>query len=77
MMVINGRKSQYDRILYYLEMHPEGITPYEAFLELGVTKLATRISEMIRKGYAFEKIPESRVNVFGETKRFMRYRKAA
>ena len=69
--------SQYEKILRYLETHPTGITPMDAFLDLGITKLATRISEMIRNGYRFDKIPESRVNALGETKRYMRYRRAA
>lgn len=69
--------SQHEKILKYLERHPEGITPMEAFFSLNITKLATRISEMIRMGYRFEKIQESRKNADGETVRFMRYRKAA
>ena len=69
--------TQYDKILKYLDCHSSGITPMDAFLDLGITKLATRISELIRRGYKFEKIPERRVNALGETKRYMRYRKAA
>ena len=68
--------SQYEKILKYLDRHPEVITPMDAFAVLNITKLATRISEMIQMGYEFEKIPESRKNADGETVRFMRYRKA-
>ena len=69
--------TQYNKILNYLFRHPEGITPFEAFLELRITKLSTRIGELIRMGYEIEKIPESRTDEDGETKRYMRYRKAA
>ena len=69
--------TQYAKLMDYLDKHPEGITPIEAFSELFITKLATRMSEMIRMGYPIEKIPEVRKNSAGETKRFMRYRKAA
>lgn len=46
--------TQHDKILRYLETH-ERITPMIAFAELGITKLATRISEMQRLGYHFDK----------------------
>lgn len=70
--------TQHGKILQYLNDHPSGITPMDAFIDLGITKLATRISELIRMGYDdIEKIPETRINAYGETKRYMRYRKAA
>lgn len=69
--------SQYEKILKYLDRHPEGITPMEAFSELHITKLATRISEMIQMGHRFEKIPESHKTSDGERVHYMRYRKAA
>jgi hypothetical protein len=70
--------TQHGKILQYLNDHPAGITPMDAFIDLGITKLATRISELIRMGYTdIEKVPEIRINALGETKRYMRYRKAA
>ena len=71
------RDNQHTRIWKYIDSHESGITPMDAFLDLNITKLSTRISEMIRLGYPIEKIPESRVNSLGETVRYMRYRKAA
>lgn len=53
------------------------ITPMEAFNELGITKLATRISEMRVLGIRFDQDYEGRTNRFGKKVRFMRYRKAA
>jgi hypothetical protein len=67
---------QREKILDYLDRHPEGITPMEAFSELRITKLATRISELIDMGFAFDKTLESHKNAEGNTVRYMRYRKA-
>ena len=46
------KETQYEKILKYFKHH-KTITPMEAFLHLGITKLATRISEMKRAGYLF------------------------
>lgn len=72
-----GRDTQHLKIWRYIDTHKAGITPMDAFVDLNITKLATRISEMIRLGYPIEKIPETRVNAAGETVRYTRYRKAA
>lgn len=72
-----NRDNQHAKIWRYIDSRPSGITPMDAFIDLNITKLATRIGEMIRLGYKIEKIPESRVNALGETVRYMRYRKAA
>jgi hypothetical protein len=69
--------SQHEKILKYLDRHPEGITPMDAFTALRITKLATRIWELTRMGHRFEKTLETHKNADGETVRFMRYRKAA
>ena len=53
------------------------ITPMEAFSELGITKLSTRISEMKALGIRFDQAYEGRENRFGKKVRYMRYRKAA
>ena len=68
------KDTQHSKILYYLDFHPEGITPFEAFVELRITKLSTRMSELIRDGYPIEKIPECKKNEAGETIRYMRYK---
>ncbi len=50
------------------------ISPIEAFLYLGVTKLATRISEMRRRdGIDVVKVPFKGINRFGEPVRYMTY----
>lgn len=53
------------------------ITPMDAYSELWITKLATRVSEMKAMGIRFDQEYESRENRFGKKVRFMRYRKAA
>ena len=41
--------TQHEQILVYLQVK-RSITPFEAFTELGITKLATRISEIRKAG---------------------------
>jgi hypothetical protein len=53
------------------------ISPMEAFADLGITKLSTRISEMKMMGIQFAQDYESRTNRIGKQVRFMRYRRAA
>jgi hypothetical protein len=64
--------SQSEKIKAYLKAHGS-ITPMEAFSELNITKLATRMSEMISEGYKVDKVMEQRVNSDGDVVRYMRY----
>lgn len=64
--------TQHDLILNYLKKF-RSITPYEAFKDLGITKLATRISEMRQEGYQFADVWVEDVNRFGENVRYKRY----
>jgi hypothetical protein len=69
---------QHHDIERYLSAHPAGLTAMEAFEELKITKLATRVSEMLRLGYRIDKIPEVQTDRQGRViRRYMRYRKAA
>lgn len=67
------RINQHKKIADYLERHPEGITPFEAFLHLKITKLATRIGEMIRDGYPIKKLMEYKIKDDGTMEHYMRY----
>lgn len=49
------------------------ISPMEAFSDLGITKLATRVSELISDGEKIRKQPEKRLNRYGKKCRYMRY----
>jgi hypothetical protein len=71
------KDSQAKRIWAFLEVHPEGLTTLEAAYFLHITKLPTRIGEMIRDGYPISITPETHVNEWGVTERYNRYRKAA
>lgn len=53
------------------------ISPMEAFTDLGITKLSTRISEMKVLGIQFDQAYEGRENRYGKIVYFMRYRRAA
>ena len=64
--------TQCERIVEYIEMFGS-ISPLEAFRDLGITKLATRISEMRKKGMEFNQEYMKSKNRFGEDVYFMRY----
>lgn len=64
--------TQCERILEYIKTFGS-ISPLEAFRDLGITKLATRISEMRKTGMEFEQEYMKSKNRFGETVYFMRY----
>ena len=49
------------------------ITPMEAFSDLGITKLATRVSELRRNGERIVKKMENGKNRFGRKIRYARY----
>lgn len=64
--------TQRDAILNYINEFGS-ITPMEAFADLGITKLATRISEMRKDGMRF-KIETIKVkNRYGKDVHFARY----
>ena len=64
--------TQCERIIDYLKMFGS-ISPLEAFRDLGITKLATRISEMRKTGMEFEQEYVKSKNRYGEDVYFMRY----
>ena len=64
--------TQHERILYYIKIFGS-ITTFEAFTELGITKLTTRISEMRRDGINIEGTPITVENRFGDKCHINRY----
>lgn len=64
--------TQHERILQYIKEFGS-ISPMEAYGDLGITKLATRISEMRADGMEFDQRIEKRKNRYGEKVNFMRY----
>ena len=64
--------TQQQLILNYIEDFGS-ITPIEAFTDLGITKLATRISEMRKAGMHFDIDTVKSKNRYGKTVRFAKY----
>lgn len=67
--------TQYELILQYMDDFGS-ISPMEAFSDLGITKLATRISELSRRGHEFHKEMVSSKNRYGKAVSYMRYSRA-
>lgn len=65
--------TQKERIMDYLKSNPS-LSPYEAFLYLGITKLSTRIGELVRDGVRIERKMVTEQNRYGENVSYMRYR---
>ncbi len=65
--------NQGERIIDYLNRFG-AITPMEAFMDLGITKLATRVSELEMKGYHFNRSWVKVTNRFGKHVKYMCYR---
>ena len=68
----NTKYTQEQRVIMYLTEHPI-MTPMDAWNELGITKLATVVSRLKRKGYAFRQQRLTSNNRFGEKCSFMSY----
>jgi hypothetical protein len=49
------------------------ITPMDAFIDLGITKLSTRIGEMIKDGEQISKKTIHAKNRYGKKVHYMRY----
>lgn len=64
--------TQNERILDWLRSH-ETITTYEAMSELGVARLASRISDMKKQGYRFNKEFVTSKNRYGEKVSYVAY----
>ena len=63
----NSRPTQCERLVEYMERHPEsGVTQIEALHELGILRLASRISELRSDRDVIEKEMISVENKFGE-----------
>ena len=67
--------TQHELILKHLNDFGS-ISPFEAFEEYGITKLATRISELKKLGHQFTTVMVEQKNRYGEPVRFARYWRA-
>ena len=64
--------TQCEQIIDYLHQFGS-ITPMQAFADLGITKLATRVSEMRKDGRKFKIETVKSTNRFGKTVRYAKY----
>ncbi len=64
--------TQKEMVLQYIEDFGS-ITPMQAYSDLGITKLATRISEMRKKGMEFKIEIIKGKNRYGKPMRYARY----
>ena len=64
--------TQKQAILQYIKDFG-GITSMEAYMDLGVTQLATRISELKEQGYSFDKTTIKKLNRYGKKIAFSKY----
>ena len=64
--------TQRERILDYIDTFGS-ITSMEAFSDLGITKLTTRISEIRQSGVPIQSVKEKRKNRYGEDTTYYRY----
>jgi hypothetical protein len=70
-----GVMTQREAILQYINEFGS-ITPMEAFHDLGITKLATRISEMRKDGMKFKIETVSVKNRYGKSVSYAKYSNA-
>lgn len=65
-------KTQKEKIIEHIKKHGS-ITSFEAYMDLGITQLATRISELKEKGYEFETEWITKKNKDGAVVSFKKY----
>ena len=66
------KKNQRKQIWAYMLKYGS-ITKMEGYEKLKITKVDTRISEMLREGYKIDKVFEVKVHEDGSKVRYMRY----
>ena len=67
--------TQHELILSHLDQFGS-ISPFEAFTEYGITKLATRISELKKQGLSFTTVMVEEKNRYGQPTHYKRYKRA-
>ena len=68
--------TQCDYVLKYINDFGS-ISALEAFKDLGIMRLAARISDLERRGYKFERKQERFTNRYGKKGSYTRYSRAA
>lgn len=65
--------NQKKKIIDYLKKK-KSITPQDAFFDLGIMRLAARMSDLKKDGYNIQMEMETGKNKYGEPVRYARYR---
>jgi hypothetical protein len=68
-----AKMTQCEKILQYIEEY-QSITPLDALREFGCMRLASRITDLRRRGYPITREMETAKNRAGEPVRYARYR---
>lgn len=68
----NKRITQEDRVLQYIKDFGS-ITSWEAFSQLGITRLSAKIFDLDKMGYRFKKQTEYSTNRYGKKVHYTRY----
>ena len=72
-MQIDGKEvNQNDLVIAYIRAYGS-ITTLEAFRDLGISRLASRICDLKKQGYVFHKDTAKGKNRFGKSVHFTRY----
>lgn len=66
------RKSQKQKVIQYI-LDFGSISTREAFLDLGIARLAARIYDLRKLGFKIASVMETGINRYGETVRYARY----
>lgn len=75
MASVEHKPTQNERIIAYMNQFGS-ITQFDAFLDLGIMRLASRISDLKKLGYPITSTSETVKNRFGEKCNVARYRLA-
>lgn len=67
--------TQCEMIMKYIDTFGS-ITTMEAFSDLGITRLASRVCDLQKKGVELERQMETRKNRYGKKVSYMRYSRA-
>jgi hypothetical protein len=70
---VEKKLNQKEQILKYIKDFGS-ITSYQAYIDLGVTQLATRIKELKEQGYSFNTEWISKKNRYGKPVAFKKYK---
>ena len=64
--------TQCDKVIAYINNFGS-ITTMDAFMDLGITRLASRIHELTKRGYEFDKKYVHKKNRYGEPIHYLKY----